>query len=68
VKLSSAPDKYSQTDQAQTRGALEREDARNLKRGVAQDAIYLIATDDKSTMKGTVDSAGVLTWTQVSRA
>ena len=67
MKLAAAPNQYDATDQAQLRGALEREDARNLKKGVAADAIYLIATDTGATMRGAIDSAGVLTWTRLPR-
>lgn len=67
MKLAAAPETYQQTDQAQMRRELLQADAQNFKRGVALDALYLTATDDGSTMKGTVDSAGTWTWVRVSR-
>jgi hypothetical protein len=67
MKLSAAPALYDPADEAQMRGALEREDARNIKKGVAADALYLIATDTGAAMRGTVDSAGTMTWTPIAR-
>ena len=67
MKLPASPPKYDPANEAQTRAALERADGENVKKRVAQDGLYLRATDDGSTMKLTVTSAGVMTWTQVAR-
>lgn len=67
MKLASAPPTYNSGDQAQMRRELLGADAQNIKRGAAEAALYLTATNDGSTMKMTVTSAGVVTWTQVTR-
>ena len=67
MKLSSAPLKYEPGDQARMRQAIQDADAQNVKKQTAQPAIYLTATDTGATMKMTVNAAGVMTWTQVTR-
>jgi hypothetical protein len=62
VKLASAPAQYDPADQARLRGALERADADNVKRGVAQ-PFLLLSKPDGTVGKLTVNSAGALVWT-----
>jgi hypothetical protein len=60
--LAAAPAKYDPADQARLRGALERADAENLKRGTAQ-AFLLLAKPDGTVGKLTVNGSGVVVWT-----
>ena len=61
MKLASAPPQYDAGDQARLRGALERADDQNLKRGVAQ-SFLLLSKPDGTVGKLTVNSSGVLGW------
>ncbi len=62
MKLAAAPARYDPADQARLRGALERADAQNLKRGAAQPYL-LLSKPDGTVGKVTVDGSGVLVWT-----
>jgi hypothetical protein len=62
VKLAAAPPTYDPGDQSRLRGALERADADNLKRGVAQPYL-LLSKPDGTVGKLAVDGAGALSWT-----
>lgn len=62
MKLAAAPAQYDAGDQARLRGALERADDQNLKRGVAL-PFLLLSKPDGTVGRLAVNSAGVLTWT-----
>jgi hypothetical protein len=64
LRLPKPPGQYDRDDQAQVRGALERADAQNLKRGVAVTYI-LLSKADGTVGKLTVNGSGVLTWTAI---
>ena len=64
LKLPKAPGQYDRDDQAAMRGAIERADAQNLKRGVAVTYI-LLSKADGTVGKLTVNGAGVLVWTAI---
>lgn len=64
LKLPKPPGGYDREDQAQTRGALERADAQNLKRGTAV-TYLLLSRADGTVGKLTVNGSGVLTWTPI---
>lgn len=64
LKLPKAPAGYERDDQAQVRGALERADSQNLKRGAAVTYI-LLSKADGTVGKLTVNGSGVLTWTAI---
>jgi hypothetical protein len=67
MKLARPPEKYDAGDQARMRGEIERADDNSLKRTEAAPYLLLSATDNGSTMKVTVTSAGVFSATLVAR-
>ncbi len=62
MKLAAPPPKYDPADQSRLRGVLERADADNLKRGVAQ-AYLLLSKPDGTVGRLTVDGTGAVIWT-----
>jgi hypothetical protein len=62
VKLATAPAAYDRGDQAQLRGALERADQQNLKRGTAEPFV-LLSKPDGTVGRLSVDAGGTVVWT-----
>lgn len=60
MNLPQAPDLYDRTDQDQTRGTLNREDARNLKVGTVFDKILMRDTVTGAAVTLTVASGALV--------
>lgn len=67
MSLGIAPREYDQASEAKLRRDLEQALAKCLQTGVAIPYLLMKATDDASTVKMTVDSAGTWTGVVVSR-
>ena len=62
MRLATPPPAYDRDDQAQLRGALERADQQNLKRGTAE-PFLLLSRPDGTVGRLSVDRSGAVIWT-----